>query len=252
MCSRATSKAEKLDYKEGLGGLTISLFSLKIFDLWQTLLKEKFVFSLKNTLEITAYNSLENEYSKWDWEFQLKLLDWEHKATNEIDAADLGIVTDLVENKFEELQEYILETYDTLKTEMETFFNRQQSEILIQWKANFEIKLQNLSADLRIHAEECCKKLLIKRQAISEFETMKNKTVERIKLKVQENIETLKKEQTELQANLKKRELDPQQLSKLLCRDLFTLGKVARYKALGIEESISEKINSINQLCGGS
>ena len=63
-----------------------------------------------------------------------------------------------------------------------------------------------MSAELRIHADECCKKLLKKRQAISEFETMKNKTAERIKLKVQENIE---KEQTELQANLKKRKLDP-------------------------------------------
>ena len=251
MCSRALSKVEKFDYKEGLGGLTFSLFSLKIFDLWQTLLKEKFVFSFKNTLEITAYNSLENEYSKLDWEFQLKMLDWEHKATNEIDAADLGVVTDLVENKFEELQEYVLENFDKKRTEMETFFNGQQSEILIQWKANFELKLQNLSADLRIHAEECCKKLLKKRQAISEFETMKNKTVERIKLKVQENIETLKKEQTELQANLEKRELDPQQLSKLLGRDLFSLDKVALYKALGIKESISEEIISIKQLCGG-
>ena len=130
--------------------------------MWQTLLKEKFVFSFKNTLEITAYNSLENEYSKLNWEFQLQMLDWEHKATNEIDAADLGILTDLVENKFEELQEYVSENYDTLKTEMETFFNGQQSEILIQWKANFELKLQNLSAELRIHAKECCKKLLKK------------------------------------------------------------------------------------------
>ena len=251
MCSRALSSVEKFDHKEALGGLSISLFSLKIFDLWQTLLKEKFVFSFKNTLEITAYNSLENEYSNWDLEFQLKMVDWENKATNEIDAADLGIVTDLVESKFEELQEYVLKNYDTLKTEMETFFNGQQSEILIQWKANFELKLQNLSSELRIHAEECCKKLLKKRQAISEFETMKNKTVERIKLKVQENIETLKKEQTELQANLKKRKLDQQQLSKLLGRDLFTLAKVARYKALGIEESISEKIISIKQQCGG-
>ena len=80
---------------------------------------------------------------------------------------------------------------------------------------------------------------------------MKNKTVERIKLKVQENIETLKKEQTELQANLKKRKLDPQQLSKLLGRDLFTLENVAHYRALSIEESISEKIISIKQQYGG-
>ena len=251
MCSRASSKVEKFDYKEALGGLTISLFSLKTFDLWETLLKEKFVFSFKNTLEITAYNSLENEYSKWDWEFQLKLLDWEHKATNEINASDLDIVTDLVENKLEELKVYVLENHGTLTTEMETFFNGQQSEILIQRKANFELKLQNLSADLRSHAEECCKKLLKKRQAISEFETMKKKILERIKLKVQENIETLNKEQTELQANLKIRKLDPQQLSKLLGRDLFTHDKVTRYKALGIEEKISENIISIKEKLGG-
>ena len=142
MGSRASSKDEKFDYKEALGGLTISLFSLKIFDLWQTLLKEKFVFSFKNTLEITVYNSLENEYTKWDWEFQLKMLDWEHKATNEIDAADLGTVTDLVENKYEELQEYVLKNYGRLEEGMETFFKGQQSDILIQWKANFELKLQ--------------------------------------------------------------------------------------------------------------
>ena len=45
--------------------------------------------------------------------------------------------TDLVENKYEELQEYVLKNYGRLEEEMETFFKGQHSDILIQWKANF-------------------------------------------------------------------------------------------------------------------
>ena len=59
------------------GSMPFSSFKHKVSDLWEALLKENFVFSFKNTLEIVAYNSLETQYSQWEWEFREAMLKWE-------------------------------------------------------------------------------------------------------------------------------------------------------------------------------
>jgi len=51
-------------------------FQLRIKTLWNAVLQEKFVFSFKNTLEVTAYNELDTKYGQWSWELQHKVLEW--------------------------------------------------------------------------------------------------------------------------------------------------------------------------------
>ena len=223
-------------------GLNLSSFTIRLTDLWEALLKEKFVFSFKNTLEITAYRSLEIEYGKWDWDFQVAMLDWKKKADNEINSAPLAKVYEIVEKKVNELQINVLEKYNALQSEMEAFFNGKQSEILVQWKKNFEIRLKNLSEELKMQGEEHCKKLHRRRHAISEFEVRKQSAVESIKQKVQENIEAIKEEQKKLQENLENRQLDSSQLIKLLERDLFTSEKLSKYTSYGITKEVIDKI----------
>ena len=67
-----------------IGALSLSSFKIHVEDLWEALLKENFVFSFKNTLEITAYNSLETQYGLWKWEFHAAMLIWERKEQNVI------------------------------------------------------------------------------------------------------------------------------------------------------------------------
>ena len=78
---------------------SLSLFETKMCDLWDALLTEKFVFSFKNTLEITAYNSLEAHYNTCDWKFQKCMLEWEKRAENDINAAKPEDVADVMSCK---------------------------------------------------------------------------------------------------------------------------------------------------------
>ena len=228
--------------------MDLSLFTKRLTQLWEALLKENFVFSFKNTLELTAYKSLESQYGKWDWEFQVTMLDWKKKVDNTKNSADLAKVSKI---KLQELRSDVKKKYNTLQSEMKVFFNGKHSEILIQWKKRFEIRLKNLSEELIMEGEEHCKKLHRRRDAISEFEVRKQSAIESIEQKVQENIENIREEQKKLQESLEKRQLYSSQLKKLLERDLFTLEKVGKYTSYGIKEEVIEKIISLKHNSGG-
>ena len=230
LCRRAS------DERSATTGL--SLFSLqgKIKDLWRCLLKENFVFSFKNTLEITAYHSLEAEYSKWEWSFQEKMLEWERKAANEINAAaaadeeDTSKVSSLVQQKCMELLKHVSEESQKLEEVMNDYFNGKQSEILAQWKGKFQARLRNLALELRKHAENHCKSLGESKALISKFERERAKYTEIITWEVQEHIASIKREQEKLNRSLQDKQLESEQLQKILEKNIFSHDSLERYK----------------------
>lgn len=267
------------------GALCLSSFQIKLVDLCDALLKENFVFSFRNTLEITAYNSLETEYSMWSWKLRYAVQQWEQSVTNEISSADPTKVQELVENKCEEVQRWELseededsscsanqetiqdsvekefeemvklsDVYKSLKKEMEAFFKQsEKNEILIQWKAKFEIKLWNLLLQLKEHAVNHCKRIGSSRKAITEFEKKREQLASQIRHKVDDLIANLKKEQKELNDNLEAGELNECQLKKLLEQRLFTLDTLKRYKRLDILSNDQvEKVSITIITCGQS
>ncbi len=255
VCKRASLQPASSEMGK-LGDLSLSSFYVKIGDLWKTLLKEKFVFSFKNTLEIKAYNALEFAYYTWGWRFKSAMLVWEQKAENEILTEPYESLTTKVEQTLRELREYVSSTqYEPLREEMEEFFNGKQSEILIQWKAKFEIRLESLSRELQSHAEDHCNNLFKNRQAIYGFETDRQKSVDFIKKKVQEHIEAVKMEQQNLQKSLERKALTSEQLKPLLARNLFnpeqlsqleedrtfTANQVINIKSIIRENGLNEK-----------
>ena len=229
------------------GYLHLSSFAAKINDLWQALLKENFVFSFKNTLEITAYNSLETAYSKWAWEFTEAMLRWEQNAENAISSAPLEEVSALVKEKCVELHSYVLKKIEPLKLKMKEHFNGKQSEILVQWKAKFEKRLEHHSLELKSHAEQHCTKLGKSRQVICKL-----KYAEMITEKIHEHIANIKEEQENLDHSLQERKLKPEQLKKVLERRVFTSENTELYREQKIiTKEEAEKINTIIQQCGG-
>ena len=216
-----------------VGDIRLSSFQLKVSDLWNALLKENFVFSFKNTLEIKAYNSLESEYSKWDWRFHEKVLEWELRVENQISTANLDKVPAIVKQKCQELPKFISEElYKPLKAEMEEFFKAsRQSEILAQWKAKFETKLENLRTELRQRATNRCETLGRSKAAITEFERKRQRYTDDITDKVQDLIASLKMDQEKLNQNLERGNLE---LQKLLKQELFEADKLERYQRQGL------------------
>ena len=226
--------------------LSLSSFKVKLQDLWNSLLKENFVFGFKNTLEISAYIDLELGYSHWDWDFQTAMMKWEQTAEDEISTEPIGSVDYKVKLKVEESKVYVWKVYTDLKFKMEEFFNGKRSEIMAQWKNKFELKLEALMYELQSRAHDQCQMLLNNQKAISKFEEEREKTIEYMKEQIQTYIRSKKMEQIELQEKIKSGSLKPEQFKYLHQRGLFTEKKLEQY----LEENVltKEKLKEITTI----
>uniref|UniRef100_W5NMU2 Interferon-induced very large GTPase 1-like n=1 Tax=Lepisosteus oculatus TaxID=7918 RepID=W5NMU2_LEPOC len=124
-------------------GLNLSEFRIRIQDLWKALLNENFVFSFKNTLEISAYRKLEVMYGNWTWKLRSHTLAIENKLHNRIENGQTQSV-----NKHNLLQD-MKEAYESIQKEVDQYFNDDKDkEILVQWKAKTELRIQELKDEL--------------------------------------------------------------------------------------------------------
>ncbi|XP_073675044.1 interferon-induced very large GTPase 1-like [Garra rufa] len=120
-------------------GMILEDLKGRINDLWEALMNEKFVFSFKNSLEISAYRKLETEYNKWTWSLRNAMLETENKLHNKIENEAIHQIDET------DLQKELRKTSEEVKRSMYEFFLKDTyAEILIQWKASFEIKIKEL------------------------------------------------------------------------------------------------------------
>ena len=177
----------------------LSKFIIRIDDLWNALLHEKFVFSFKNTLEMTAYTSLESRYNQWAWTFQSRMLEWQQAAENEIKTTEINEEKlKAVEAKLmTKLSTTIDDNHDVLKAKMLKFFEQSSKlqEMQAQWKNTFQIRLQNLAIELKANATNYCVKLVKSRQAFAHVDERKRQYREQLLTKAREVVATLKRGQ---------------------------------------------------------
>ncbi|KAK9978770.1 hypothetical protein ABG768_020509, partial [Culter alburnus] len=115
----------------------------RINDLWEALLNERFVFSFRNSLEISAYRKLETEYSKWSWSLRNAMIEIENKLHNKIENEAIHEVEET------DLQRELKKTSKEVKKSMSEFFEKDtDKDILIQWKTSFEIKIKELQENI--------------------------------------------------------------------------------------------------------
>ena len=151
----------------------LSSFSVKIKDLWDALVAENFVFSFKNSMEIQAFSTLETHYSQWEWNLKQEVLKWEEKIEGEVTvaSADTDGLDDIIKKQLDpisgELAMLISDTHTSLNNVPIKYFEEsKQSDIIAQWKSNFERKLdeqaQLLKKEKLDHFYQLCagKKLL--------------------------------------------------------------------------------------------
>ncbi|XP_073678177.1 uncharacterized protein [Garra rufa] len=112
-------------------------------DLWEALLNEQFVFSFRNSLEISAYRKLEIEYSKWSWSLRSAMLEIENKLHNKIENNTIDEVEEI------DLQRELKTTSEEVKKSMSEFFEKEtDADILIQWKTSFENKIKKVEENI--------------------------------------------------------------------------------------------------------
>ncbi|KAL0159230.1 hypothetical protein M9458_042955, partial [Cirrhinus mrigala] len=79
-----------MTHAETSHGIKLKHLKARIEDLWEALLNERFVFSFRNSLEISAYRKLETEYSNAMLETENKLRNKiENEAIHEVEESDL-------------------------------------------------------------------------------------------------------------------------------------------------------------------
>ncbi|XP_073689376.1 interferon-induced very large GTPase 1-like [Garra rufa] len=125
------------------GGMMLIDLKDRIKDLWEALLNEKFVFSFRNSLEISAYRKLETEYSKWSWSLRSAMMETENKLQNKIENEAIHEVEETV------ILRELKEANEEVKKSMSEFFERDTyASILIQWKTSFEVKIKELQESI--------------------------------------------------------------------------------------------------------
>ncbi|XP_034622824.1 interferon-induced very large GTPase 1-like [Trachemys scripta elegans] len=156
--------------KESRGSvLRLSGLKVRIGDLWNALLNENFIFSFKNTLEIAAYNRLETMFSQWTWELRSHMLELQIKLNNQIRNKEMLQITR------ESLEGEVKEKYGAIIDQLEKYFSEDpDAEILIQWKANIEIKLTELKMSLIDKTMRKSEELIILRNNQSKLDEEKS------------------------------------------------------------------------------
>ncbi len=223
-----TIKRQFLFRDKSQNKISLTTFCGRVKDLWKGLLKENFVFSFKNTMEITAYNSLEVAYNKWEWSFNEDMIKWESKTENELSTELLDDISEKTKLKLQHLHNYISEQYDSIKAEMNNYFE-QHGDRVIQWKSKFERKLDNLKKELKQHAEQHCKAIEQNSRTVSNFKNQQIQHTNFITDQIQHHLDEKRKEQTSLEESLQKRTLTADQLKYLCECNLFCSEQLTQY-----------------------
>ncbi|KAK3524770.1 hypothetical protein QTP86_003133 [Hemibagrus guttatus] len=146
-------------------GLTLSHFKSRISDLWNALINENFVFSFKNTLEITVYRKLENKFGKWTWALRSAMLITEETLYNRIETEKL------VEIKENDLYSSMKKAKEEVDKSMKSYFEEDEDkEILVQWRARCEMKITDLYEDLIRNTKQNVNEVLQQQHTRETFE----------------------------------------------------------------------------------
>ena len=160
-------------------------FQLRVKTLWGAVLQEKFVFSFKNTLEVTAYNELDTKYGKWSWELQHKVLEWQHQAGNEISSCDASAIDSVVDNCLVRVEKEINEIYVRVSEEMVEFFEKSdRSETLAQWRKSTEVRVNGLCEEHKVEAKKYCNLLKRNREGRVKIDSMQQSYRQRLQAQI--------------------------------------------------------------------
>nr|XP_004650972.2 interferon-induced very large GTPase 1-like [Jaculus jaculus]XP_045002121.1 interferon-induced very large GTPase 1-like [Jaculus jaculus] len=148
--------------------MKISDVKFRVKDLWRALVSENFIFNFRNTQEVMAMNKLETMYNQWSWKLRSYMRDMETQLNNQVRNGKILTLTASM------LETPVKEKYETIKEELEKFFKEDQdSEILVQWKANFEHKLLILKDALISDTRRKVNELIILRKGQEKLDNQK-------------------------------------------------------------------------------
>ncbi|XP_048037418.1 interferon-induced very large GTPase 1-like [Megalobrama amblycephala] len=180
-------------------GMMLTHLKDRIKDFWEALLKEHFIFSFQNSIEISAYRKLETEYSKWSWSLRSAMIETENKLHNKIENEAIHEVEET------DLQRELKKTSDEVEKSMSEFFEKDKDkDILIQWKTSFEMKIKDVQENIVRETKRKLNEILQQRDLKKKSDDHENTLYEKskelsVKLKDKTNDKETQKKKTDAQ-----------------------------------------------------
>ena len=156
---------------------SIDHFKERILRLWNAILKENFIFSFKNTLEMEAYSCVDAEYSRrWSWELQKLVLEWESTTRNRIKASDNTKLQKIEQEQIDMIHQQMDDKYDEVMEQVKFFFEGSKPSlalIMAKWRFEYETKLLNVKNHQKNATEKFCKCTIQSKHAKSKIQHLK-------------------------------------------------------------------------------
>ena len=136
---------------------SLEIFKLRVQNLWSAVIQENFVFSFKNTLEVSAYNELNQECAQWSRILQSKMLEWENTTKDGIRGKTKEQIKKVKEACLQEAEKILTKTNEEITEKMELFLNSSDhSETLSQWRNKTEKRIKELTEEKKKQASNYC------------------------------------------------------------------------------------------------
>ncbi|PAA49561.1 hypothetical protein BOX15_Mlig012665g1 [Macrostomum lignano] len=145
--------------------LTLEQFPTRLNDLWEAVLKEDYLFSFKNTLEINAYRDVQRCYIEHRKKMELDV--WTNVTKVHLpkmrSCTDIDLLSRTLRELTSETTKYIEERFGEVNKELKKFFtSHDQNQIIVQWK---ERTLLHLDDDKdRLIREHTCRLCEVKEE----------------------------------------------------------------------------------------
>ena len=171
---------------------------------WSAILKENFIFSFKNTLEMSVFSVLDGQRSKWFWTLRKEAMTSEDKFETQIHNFIRANDEEAYKRAKVEVVEYIAIKYAELRKGVVRFFEEHShKEILVNWRGETERLLSSLHHELSTHANQHCTQVWCGARAKEKVNEIKSRHQAVISENVKELVSKLEKKLTPSQQEAK-------------------------------------------------
>ena len=139
---------------------TLGEFQLRLQKLWTAILRENFIFNFKNTLEIAAFNELDQKSSVWSWDLDSIREKWEHESKKLLKAGKLDTKAE-IDSQVKKIKTKLTEKHANIKKEIENLFEKHESAMMLaQWRGSTDIKFLKLVNEIEVNAKIFCNNIV--------------------------------------------------------------------------------------------
>ena len=186
---------------------TFESFENRIENLWTAILKENFIFSFKNTMEVAAYSELDLQYGEWSWKLQevseKQLLLCENKikscsTQDTIEVIKKACVNDSIK---------VLNTKcDELCNELTAFIEKHDfANIMSKWDFDYKDRLKEKKEVYVTTVKQHCERLVRKKENEQQKVELQQQYVEQLRDEVTKLVAELGSYKTADKVDIKKK-----------------------------------------------